>query len=68
MPFDNERDAIIFTIRMGLMRCRISPKPERNERVRTVQAEAVLEHLERCGCRVLKTDEDKGQKPWNIGG
>ena len=68
MPLDNERDAILFTIRMGLMHCKISPRPERNERVRTVQAVSVLEHLERSGYRVVSTGEDLGQKPSNIGG
>ncbi len=68
MPFDNERDDILFTIRMGLMHCRINPKPERNERVRTVQAASVLDHLERCGYRIVKCDGDRGQKPSNLGG
>ena len=53
MPFETERDAILFTIRMGLMHCRTSPKPERNERVQRIQAEAVLSHLERCGYRIV---------------
>ena len=65
MPFETERDAILFTIR--LMHCRTSPKSERNERVQTIQAEAVLSHLERCGYRIVKTDEDRGVKPSNIG-
>ncbi len=43
---------------MGLMHCRTSPKAERNERIRTVQAEAILSHLERCGYRIVKTAED----------
>jgi hypothetical protein len=67
MPFESERDDILFTIRMGLMHCRTSPKSERNERVQTMQAEAVLTHLERCGYRIVKTDEDRGVKPSNIG-
>jgi hypothetical protein len=67
MPFENERDDILFTIRMGLMHCRKSPKPERNERVRIIKAEAVLTHLERCGYRIVKTDEDRGVRPSNIG-
>ncbi len=67
MPFENERDDILFTIRMGLMYCRTSPKAERNERVQRVQAEATLSHLERCGYRIVKTDEDRGVKPSNIG-
>ena len=65
MPFETERDAILFTIRMGLMHCRTSPKPERNERVQRTQAEAVLPELERVG--YLRTDEDRGVKPSNIG-
>jgi hypothetical protein len=67
MPFENERDDILFTIRMGLMHCRTSPKSERNERVQPMQAKAVLRHLERCGYRIVKTDEDRGVRPWNIG-
>ena len=67
MPFENERDDILFAIRMGLMRCRTSPKSERNERVQRIQAEAVLSHLERCGYRIVKTDEDRGVRPSNIG-
>ena len=27
----------------------------------------VLSHLERCGYRIVKTDEDRGVKPSNIG-
>ena len=60
-------DDIFFCIRMGLMHCRVSPKPERNERVRRIQAEVILEHLERCGYRVVQTDEDRGLKPSNVG-
>ncbi len=67
MPFESERDDILFTIRMGLMHRRTSPKRERNERVQRVQAEAVLTHLERCGYRIVKTDEDRGVRPSNIG-
>ena len=67
MPFETERDAILFTIRMGLMHCRTSPKSERNERVRRMQAEAVLAELERVGYRIMRTDEDRGIKPSNIG-
>ena len=67
MPFESERADLIFTIQMGVMHCRTSPKPERNERVRRVQAEAVLEHLQRCGYRVVKVDKDRGQQPSNIG-
>ncbi len=67
MPFKNERDDILFTIRMGLMHCRTSPKSERNERVQTMQAEAVLTHPERCCYRIVKTDEDRGMRPANIG-
>ena len=55
MPFETERDDILFTIRMGLMH-RTSPKSERNERVQRIQAEAVLTYLERCGYRIVKTD------------
>ena len=32
-----------------------------------MQAEAVLEYLERCGYRIVKVDEDRGVKPANIG-
>ena len=67
MPFENERDDILFTIRMGLMHCRTSPKSERDERVQRIQAEAVLTQLERCGYRIVKTDEDRGVRPSNIG-
>jgi hypothetical protein len=67
MPFDDPRVDILFCIRMGLMHCRTSPKPERNERVRRVQAEAMLDHLERCGYRVVKIEEDSDVKPSNIG-
>jgi hypothetical protein len=67
MPFDDPREDILFCIRMGLMHCRVSPKPERNERIRRVQAEAVLDHLERYGYRVVKAEEDCGQQPSNIG-
>jgi len=67
MPFETERDDILFTIRMGLMHCRTSPKPERNERVQRIQAETVLTYLERCGYRIVKTDEDCGVRPSNIG-
>jgi hypothetical protein len=61
MPFENERDDILFTIRMGLMHCRTSPNSERNERIRIIQAEAILSHLERCGY------QDRGVRPSNIG-
>ena len=67
MPFENERDDILFTIRMGLMHCRTSPKSERNEHVQRIQAEAVLTHLERCGYRIVKTDGDREVRPSNIG-
>ncbi len=67
MPFETERDEIIFTVKMALMSCRISPKPERRDHIRQAQAERILEHLERCGYRVTRTDEDRGQKPSNIG-
>ena len=67
MPFENERDAILFTIRVGLMHCRTSPKSERNERVQRIQAEAVLAELERVGYRIMRTDEDRGVRPSNIG-
>ena len=63
MPFDNERNDILFMIRLRLMHNRISPKAERNERVHTAQAASVLEHLERCGYRIVKCDEDRSQKP-----
>ena len=67
MPFESERDNILFTIRMGLMHCRISPKPERNERVQRIQAEAVLAELERVGYRIIRMDEDRGVRPSNTG-
>ena len=66
MPFESERDDILFTIRMGLMHCRTSPKSERNERIQRRQAEAVLAELERVGYRIIRTD-DRGVKPSNIG-
>ena len=65
MPFEDPREDILFCI--GLMHCRIGPKPERKERIRRVQAEAVLDHLERCGYRVVKIEEDRGQQPPNVG-
>lgn len=68
MPFETELEDILFTIRMALMSCRTSPKPERNEHTRRFQAEAVVEHLERAGYRIVKTGEDRGVKPSNIGG
>ena len=68
MPFDSERDEIIFTIKMALMSCRITPKPERYDHVRNAQAERILEDLERSGYRIVKTGEDRGVRPWNIGG
>ncbi len=55
MPFENERDDILFPIRMGLMHCRISPKAEHREHVRRAQAECVLENLERSGYRIMRT-------------
>ena len=67
MPFESEPDDILFTIRMGLMHCRSSPKSERNERVQRIQAEAVLAELERVGYRIMRTDADRGVKPSNIG-
>jgi hypothetical protein len=68
MPFETELEDILFTIRIALMSCRISPKPERRDHVRAAQAEAVVEHLRRSGYRIVKTDEDCGVKPSNIGG
>ena len=64
MPFDNERNDILFMIRLRLMHNRISPKAER---VHTAQAASVLEHLERCGYRIVKCDEDRSQKPLILG-
>ena len=40
---------------------------ERNGPVRRVQAEEVLAHLVRCGHRIVKTGEDRGVRPSNIG-
>ena len=68
MPFENERVEILFTIRMALMHCRTSPKAERHEHVRRVQADAVLTQLERCGYRIVQTGEGRGIRPSNIGG
>ena len=59
MPFENERDDILFTICMGLMHCRISAKPERREHVQRAQVECVLENLERSGY----TDHKDGRGP-----
>ena len=49
------------------MSCRLSPKPERYEVVRSIQAQHILEHLERAGYLIVKADKDRGQKPSNIG-
>jgi hypothetical protein len=68
MPFETELEDILFTIRMALMSCRTSPKPEHNEHIRNIQAPAVVERLERAGYRIVKTEEDRGVKPSNIGG
>lgn len=62
MPFENKRDDIISCIRIGLRSCRTSPKAERNEWIRTMQAEAIFMQLERCGYRIVRTDEDPGIK------
>ena len=32
-----------------------------------MQAEAILDQLERCGYRIVKTDEDRGVRPSNVG-
>ncbi len=67
MPFDDPRQDIIFTLRMALMHCRVSPKPERHDHIRHIQAEAILQHLERAGYRIVRTDESREVKPSNIG-
>jgi len=68
MPFETEQEAILFNIKMALLSCRITPKPERYDHVRTAQAEAIIESLERAGYRIVKTGEDRGVRPLNIGG
>jgi hypothetical protein len=45
---------------MALLQCRVSPKPERFERIRVIEAKAILAHLERAG-------EDLEIQPSNIG-
>jgi hypothetical protein len=42
MPFDDERAQPLFDIEMGRMHCRVSPKPERYDRIRTAQAKAIV--------------------------
>lgn len=68
MPFETELEDILFTIKMALLSCRITPKPERYDHVRTAQAEAIVERIERAGYRIVSTGEDRGVKPSNIGG
>lgn len=67
MPFETELEDILFTIKMALMSCPISPKPERRDHVRKTQAQAVVEHLERAGYRIVSAGEDRGVQPSNIG-
>jgi hypothetical protein len=67
MPFETEREDLIFTIRMALMKCRTSPRPERNEFVQTWQARTIVEHLERCGWKITEKDRDTVVKPTTIG-
>ena len=67
MPFENELDALLFAIEQALRACRVSPKPERNEFIRRIQAKAIVEHLERCGWRIVKQDRDTEVKPTIIG-
>jgi len=52
---------------MALMNCRLSPRPERYDVVRSIQAQHILEHLERAGYLIVKADNDREQKPSNIG-
>jgi hypothetical protein len=47
MPFESEHAELIFDLKMALMSCRVSPKPERHDRVRSIQAEHIIEHLRR---------------------
>ena len=68
MPFETELEHILFTIKMALLSCRITPKPERYDHVRNAQAKAIVENLERAGYRIVSTGEDRGVRPWNIGG
>jgi hypothetical protein len=68
IPFETELEDILFTIKMALLSCRISPKPERQDYIRQEQAERILEDLERSGYRIVKIDKDRGVKPSNIGG
>jgi hypothetical protein len=67
MAFENELDALLFAIEQALRSCRVSPKPERNEFIRRFQAKAIVEHLARCGWRIVKEERDTGQQPTNIG-
>jgi hypothetical protein len=70
MPLDTERDDLLFDMRMALMYClycRAGPKDERNERVRKVQAQAILDHLIRCGWTITRGDRNTDIKPSNIG-
>jgi hypothetical protein len=67
MPFENERAELLFCMEMALMHCRTGPKAERNEFTRTIQAKAIVDHLERCGWRIVKDDRDTGLQPSNIG-
>jgi len=67
MPFDSERDALIFDLRMALLSFRIGPPNERSDSIRRIQAAHIIAHLERCGWQIEKVQRDTGQKPSNIG-
>ncbi len=41
----------------------MSPKPERYDDIRFIQAEHIVMHLTRCGRRIVKVTRDTGPKP-----
>jgi hypothetical protein len=68
MPFESERDELLFCVKMALMHCgKVILKPERNEEMRGIQAKAIVEHLERSGWRIVKDGHDANVRPSNIG-
>jgi hypothetical protein len=67
MTFESEHAELVFLLKMALKSCRISPKPERHDSIRQIQAEHILAHLGRSGFKIVRTDEDRGIKPSNIG-
>ncbi len=67
MAFESEHEELFFCIEMALRHCSTSPKPERNEFTRRIQAKAIVEHLTRCGWRIVKEGRDTEVKPTIIG-